>query len=83
MVDSGRNIYEIKFEAKFSGGISVKRLIISERRVVVEDVEEGDNRDAARSGTQTDRNCVYCYFRTEERKTIYLFKVRLVCIGHF
>lgn len=59
MVDSGRNIYEIKFEVKFSGGMSFRRFIISDRRVVVEemDEDEADNRDAARRGTQTDRNC--------------------------
>ena len=27
-----------------------------DKRVIVEEMEEADNRDAARSGTQTDRN---------------------------
>jgi len=58
MVDSGRNIYEIKFDVKFSGGISFKSLIISDSRAVVEEMEEVDNRDAPSSGTQTDRNYI-------------------------
>jgi hypothetical protein len=36
--------------------MSFKRLIISDRRVVVEEMDEADKRDAARSGTQADRN---------------------------
>lgn len=74
-------MYEIKFDVKFSGGISFKSLIISDRRATVEEVEEADNRDAPRSGTQTDRNYIFILVTVglEHNSRNYLFKNGLVC----
>lgn len=57
IVDSGRNTYEMRFEVRCSGGVSLNALSSSERRFKVVGIEAGVKRDAPKSGTHMALSC--------------------------